>query len=268
MDLDNIYCDGHCVVGKDSIGYARITDVSSNCLMHYIPTNITDSLPIITINTNLGATKAVAVQSADTPNQQINYAETVALYLGLIVAIANKSLRVYTDSVTANAWSCNRIGATIKDPVKMFIISQTIKLRADFEKIGGKVIKIEGKDNPADFGYHNKNILKRKVENIIKPDEIKVKDIKPDIIEIKKDNIDNKKDNIDNKKDIIDNTDDEEFPENLEWSIVDFAEKYNKNHIMKAPNILSVLLKNYDVVNDKFDIRAIKDDVFDYSHKW
>jgi hypothetical protein len=162
MSTNAIYCDGHCVVKENAIGYARITDGKRNSLMNFVDekrffTNHGFANPKCTkIETPLGNVDCISVQCVDTPQQQINYAEITALYIGLRVAYENNIPSVYTDSVTANAWSEGRVKAPMTDKDKIKMCEMATAYRRAFLQKGGKVYITEGKTNPADFGHHNK----------------------------------------------------------------------------------------------------------------
>jgi hypothetical protein len=152
INIDSIYADGYCLVGPNSYGYARITDKNRNSLVHYFEE---PDLVTTQITTPLGQVKCVQVRSEDTPQQQIQYAEITALYMALKVALMLKIPIVYTDSITANAWSSGRINCKINDQRKLKMCTDTQILRKQYEQTGFKILMIEGKNNPADFGYHN-----------------------------------------------------------------------------------------------------------------
>ena len=151
LKITSIYCDGHCVpTGDNPKGYARITDQYGNPILHFF--EFDDNIKTTKIITPLGELDSVEVYSLDTPQQQINYAESMALYLGLQVAIYLDVGVIYIDSITSNAWSQGRISKNIKDPIKLKICEETTKLRNLYS---GNVIMIKGADNKSDFGYHH-----------------------------------------------------------------------------------------------------------------
>ena len=176
QDYSVLYCDGYCKVGPESYGYARVTDKSGKCVMNQV-ININlegfTKVHVEEIPSPLGFIKCVKVRSIDTPQQQIQYAEIMALYLALYIACLNKSEIVYTDSTTAIAWSKCSKKAGIKDKQKLKICELTQNLRDVYLGMNGKIIKIEGKNNLADFGYHNKSLLRLHKPNKRKRDEEK-----------------------------------------------------------------------------------------------
>ena len=145
-----IYCDGHCKNKLMSKGYSRIVCNNGNQLKYDY-----DDLTIVKLNTPKGILDVVEVYSPDTPNQQINYAEITALYMALRYSIDNNIKMIYIGSKTSNAWSCGRISKKIKDKNKLEICQKATKLRKIFEQNNGIIKIVSGKDNLADFGYHN-----------------------------------------------------------------------------------------------------------------
>lgn len=166
LDTSEIYGDGHC---KNENGYARITDKYGNCLIHYLKDR---SIKTTTINTPLGELSCVAVHSDDVKQKQHNYAELMALLIALKVGLENNTKIIYTDSVTANAWSDGRISDSIKDPVKLNFCIQASNLRKEFEKKGGIIKIIKSEDNFADFGHSNKKLKPKKLETLKQKEEL------------------------------------------------------------------------------------------------
>lgn len=152
LNFSVVYADGHCKIGENSLGYSRITDKEGNSLTELI-VPVKD---LTFLHTPKGVIPCTAVKSTDTPKQQIQFAEIYALLLALSFGLKYNSKIVYTDSQTAYAWSIGNIRTTITDPNKLTCCKIAQNLRREFETKGGSVLKILGKDNPADFGYHNK----------------------------------------------------------------------------------------------------------------
>ena len=151
LGITHLYADGHCIPKLGAKGYGRVTDQNGLSLMSFF--DLTD-YKCAKIDTPKGCLDAVEVYSEDTPNQQINYAEIVALHLALRIALSEDIKTICIDSVTSNAWSSGRIAKSIADPQKIKICQESVKYRREFEKNGGKVLKISGDENPADFGLH------------------------------------------------------------------------------------------------------------------
>lgn len=93
--------------------------------------------------------------------QKNNEAELVALIAGLQIGIHLKASHVYSDSqLILDYWSQNFVNtkkrASLKEscPAKLLAIERCSHLRKQFERLGGKLCKIAGGENPADFGFH------------------------------------------------------------------------------------------------------------------
>lgn len=147
FDLTELYCDGHCVPGPNSKGYARVTDKNGLELLNYF------EFPDWEVITHKGFF-CVECRSTDVPNQQINYAEILACNLALRIGLMVRSKVLYIDSVTSNAWSSGRISKSIKDPKKLEVCQYAATLRKKFEESKSNVYVISGDINKADFGYH------------------------------------------------------------------------------------------------------------------
>src|SRR5437763_9475095 len=104
--ITKLYADGHCIPKLGAKGYARVTDQNGVSMMQFF--DLSD-YKTVKLDTPKGVLDAIEVYSEDTPNQQINYAEIVALHLALRIAISQDIKTVYIDSVTSNAWSSGRI---------------------------------------------------------------------------------------------------------------------------------------------------------------
>lgn len=65
---------------------------------------------------------------------------------------------IYSDSsLLVDWWSKGKINPKTKkemDPQKLAHLLECARLRGEFEKKGGQVLKISGDDNLADLGYH------------------------------------------------------------------------------------------------------------------
>jgi ribonuclease HI len=97
----------------------------------------------------------------DVKQQQNNGAELLALVCALRIATSTEELEfveIRLDSdVVFKWWSIGNIGKKTKktmDPKKIAYIEECTQLRKKFEEKGGKLTKIDGKDNLADLGYH------------------------------------------------------------------------------------------------------------------
>ncbi len=104
----------------------------------------------------LGSRNIIISNFSDVKTQQNNGAELLALVAGLKIAKRIKSIKIiYSDSsLVVDYWSKGKIGPSVKDSRKKIYITECGKLRKEFEKNGGKIIKISGDNNKADLGKH------------------------------------------------------------------------------------------------------------------
>lgn len=85
-----------------------------------------------------------------------NFGELAALYLALLVAKKLNKIVICGDSkLVIDYWSKGFVSKNKrKDEELIKLIDKIIPLREEFEKKGGKIIKIKGSINPADIGFH------------------------------------------------------------------------------------------------------------------
>lgn len=101
--------------------------------------------------------KIVISNFSDVKTQQNNGAELLAMLIALRISKYNLLIKqIFSDSdLVIKYWSIGHYNATtVKDPKKVAYINECMMLRKLFEKNGGKIVKIGGKENPADLGYH------------------------------------------------------------------------------------------------------------------
>lgn len=94
----------------------------------------------------------------DVASQQNNGGELLALVAGLRIALQNGVKEVCTDSDLLHKWwslgKVNKKTLDKMDSKKRSFIQDLVYLRSNFEKRGGKVLKISGNENKADLGLH------------------------------------------------------------------------------------------------------------------
>jgi len=96
------------------------------------------------------------VNFTDVVSQQNNGAELLAMLIGLMLGLKFEDYIIYSDSqLIVDYWSLKK-SDKIKDPKKSKIQLAVIKLRKEYERRGGKIVKISGNDNLADLGFHVK----------------------------------------------------------------------------------------------------------------
>lgn len=87
-------------------------------------------------------------------NATNNYGELLACKYALRLAIKEGIKKVFGDSsLVIDYWTKWRVKKNVAE--ETFILArEAAELRRDFEKNGGKVMRISGNDNPADLGFH------------------------------------------------------------------------------------------------------------------
>ena len=91
------------------------------------------------------------------PGRTNNYGELVALLLGIRIAKKLGEKAVYSDSaLVLDFWSRGHVTAKKRqeDPDLFGLATKASGERRDFERAGGRCLKISGGINPADLGYH------------------------------------------------------------------------------------------------------------------
>ena len=84
-----------------------------------------------------------------------NYGELLACKFALEIAVKKKVKKVFGDSkLVINYWSKGFVKEENFSREFFELIDSVMDLRKKFEKGGGAVIHISGKDNPADLGFH------------------------------------------------------------------------------------------------------------------
>ncbi len=84
-----------------------------------------------------------------------NYGELLACKFALEIALEKKVKKVFGDSkLVINYWSKGCVKEENFSREFFELIDSIMDLRKKFEKKGGAVIHISGKDNPADLGFH------------------------------------------------------------------------------------------------------------------
>lgn len=120
----------------------RVTDGKGNSLLEEI-------IPTSLINThgNFKVPKEGATN---------NFGELLACYTALKIALKKEKTLIYGDSsLVLDYWSQGKYNKkNLKNLDTIKLIGEVKKLREEFEKKGGKILKISGDYNPADLGFH------------------------------------------------------------------------------------------------------------------
>ncbi|TRZ64080.1 MAG: reverse transcriptase-like protein [Spirochaetia bacterium] len=84
-----------------------------------------------------------------------NYGELLACKFALKIAIKKKAKKVFGDSkLVINYWSKGSVKEENFSREFFELVDSVMDLRKKFEKKGGVIIHLPGKDNPADLGFH------------------------------------------------------------------------------------------------------------------
>lgn len=102
---------------------------------------------------------AAVAKFNDVTYQNNNGAELMAMLMALRAAKKDKEIKeIRSDSqLIVEWWSTGHINKKTlhkMDKKKKKLIEECVELRKLFEERGGKIVKIDGDDNLADFGYH------------------------------------------------------------------------------------------------------------------
>lgn len=144
-----MYTDGGCGKYSNGYGYASVVDENGCDLIqpykHIIPSfDYEDvSLPV--------GKRTIIKCKFDGLTQQVNGAELLGMIFSLTIYPFTGHKVIYCDSdLIIKYWS--KGNCKISDKKELSELCS--KLRTKFEQDGGKIIKISGKDNKADLGYH------------------------------------------------------------------------------------------------------------------
>jgi ribonuclease HI len=157
-----IYVDGGMNTKTGNEAWGSVVDNNGNCLIKKYKEQLRKDFPELKFRKEelpVGKRYIVPVIFNDVSNQQNNGAELIAMTIGLKICEYDHTYKViYSDSqLIIQYWSKNHISKdklkTI-DQDKLRYIHICSELRSDFESREGKIIKISGKDNKADLGYH------------------------------------------------------------------------------------------------------------------
>jgi len=151
-----IYVDGaHNKVTRDE-AWGSVVDQNGKDLIEPYK-HLLDDMVLTTKNLPVGTRTLIIAKFNDVSTQQINGAELLSLIAGIRIAQEIKCLTVCSDSKLMTDYWSKRLKPESKlkmDPLKSNWVEYLIKIRQNFEKIGGKIEKISGDDNPADLGFH------------------------------------------------------------------------------------------------------------------
>lgn len=149
LDPNCVYCDGSVTNGKTK---SRVTDAERNSLIKEIllkDKKFNDFLNFKKWKYDDGFNCNIEIEGMD----NIAFGETLALYLGIEIAIRKGFKVVYSDCINAiENWSLGL--ASVKGYEKAELLIAVTDKRKEFENKGGVIKHIYGEINPADFGGH------------------------------------------------------------------------------------------------------------------
>lgn len=91
----------------------------------------------------------------ENPETTNNYGELLACRYAIQIAIEDGIKKVFGDSkLVIDYWSKWAIKKKEIAPETVALALEVSKLREEFEKLGGQVIRVSGDLNPADLGFH------------------------------------------------------------------------------------------------------------------
>lgn len=156
-----IYVDGgfNRHTGKEAWG-SVVNGYGSDLIPYAYHQNLLTDMEIKEVSLPKGK-RWIMIAKFEGVYHQNNGAELLSLIVGLRLAIFlnrnNFPVKiVYSDSQVVLYWSIrlkDESAATF-DPRKVSYIHELIRLRREFESLGGTVDKVDGDSNPADLGYH------------------------------------------------------------------------------------------------------------------
>jgi ribonuclease HI len=154
-DPTSIYVDGgfNKMTGADH-AYGWVTDITGACILEKYLGLLTDmkleekQLP--------KHKRQCIIAHFDGVSHQNNGGELLALVAGLRVALVTPVIqKIYSDSdLLLKYWTRGFYHPEKLDAKKIEYIKESVVLRKKFEKRGGILLKIAGKDNPSDGGFH------------------------------------------------------------------------------------------------------------------
>jgi ribonuclease HI len=157
IDPTSIYTDGgqNKVTGPKE-AWGCVTNNQGQCILEMYYESLLKDMPILPKNLPNGPRLCIIAQFTDVKAQQNNGAELMALVAGLRIALARPEItKIYTDSqLLLMYWTKGYFKKENLDPRKQTFIEESIQLRKLFEARGGELLKISGKDNPSDHGFH------------------------------------------------------------------------------------------------------------------
>ena len=154
LNKQAIYCDaGEISKTQKAI---KITNSSKNSILYTLQENNEEYKLLLDFLDSKGwKISKDCIFLNENSNMDIQYAEAIAMYFALEIAIRNKVKILYSDCESViKVWS-NGIGS-IKSSDELELVYSLYHKKKEFEKLGGEVRHIYGDINPADLGKHKK----------------------------------------------------------------------------------------------------------------
>jgi ribonuclease HI len=158
--MTSIYSDGACNSCTDGSGWGSVVDEQGKDLLG-LEENVTAISDMVTRDQVLpiGKRRIIITKFDDLVSQQNNSAELFAMVAALRIALKNPKIKtIKCDSdLICKWWSIGHVALATRRKMnkdKLAMILTCGKLRAEFEKAGGTILKISGDANLADLGYH------------------------------------------------------------------------------------------------------------------
>ena len=178
---DSIATDGAFNDTSKPFGFALVTDAKGNDLLLKHP----EATKGFEVKEMKKQDRVVIPSRFGDVSHQNNGSELVAMVVGLRIALLEDSVTteggerkelkyktLCSDSNTVISWSQGRVGKKTRenmDPRKLELIEECERLREEFERRGGKVLKISGDINPSDWGIHVPREKKPEQHSLPKP---------------------------------------------------------------------------------------------------
>lgn len=154
----SIYTDaGHNRTTGDC-AFASVVDYQGSDAIGYF-SELFQDMELRDVTLPVGNRRIVVAKFTGVATQQINGGELLGLVCGLRIALTvgiEAINEIFCDSKTVLCWSL-KLGDEQRrafDPRKVAYIDELIELRKQFERSGGRVVKVDGGSNLSDLGYH------------------------------------------------------------------------------------------------------------------
>lgn len=179
-----IFVDGSFSDISRPFGYSLVTDAKGEDLLLKHP----EATKGFEVKEMKDHDRVVIPSKFSDCEMQNNGSELIGMVVGLRIALLENSETVergegkelkglkykvlHSDSNTVISWSQGRVGKKTRekmDPRKLELVEECERLRGEFERRGGKVLKVDGDLNVADFGLHRDAKRRAQGEKTKKP---------------------------------------------------------------------------------------------------